>query len=182
MVTLTKEWLAAKVAAQPARAIGRALLAIYNKQTDSEQHSTATKHSNGRGFSKPDARVGSIGARQYAAHQTLDEWVVSIWAKPAADGYPRICRYIGQLSAIASRTHTECIHCAGTGIDLLYDEPRVCIECDGNGFVLLTKYEYTPATCPGHIYSRRILVNQRKRKCEHCGAPEIHVPVNAVTV
>ena len=84
--------------------IGRALLAIYNQQTQSEQNSTHTHFENGRGFSKPDARVGSIGARMFKAHGTISEWMEKHWLKPtkARGNFPRICKYAAQLNDIAN--------------------------------------------------------------------------------
>jgi hypothetical protein len=99
--TVTKEWLAKKIQENPNKTIGRALAAIYNNQTSSDQASTSTRHNNGIGFSKPDARVGSIGARMFHAHGSLQKWVVDIWSRPAKDGYPRICKYANQLQYIA---------------------------------------------------------------------------------
>ena len=102
---VTKDWLAEKIKQDPARVIGRALLAIYKRQTFSEQATTSTKIQNGIGFSKPDARVGTIGARMYQAHAKLQDWVVDVWSKPAKDGYPRICKYVGQLDEVAKEKH-----------------------------------------------------------------------------
>lgn len=98
---VTKDWLASKIKENPSRVIGRALLAIYKNQTSSEQQTSSTKIHNGIGFSKPDARVGTIGARMYQAHAKLDQWCIDVWMKPARDGYPRICKYANQLEAIA---------------------------------------------------------------------------------
>lgn len=99
---VTKEWLAAKIATDPSKVIGRALLAIYRNQTALEQSNSTTRFSNGIGFCKPDARVGSIGARMYEAHARIEPWVIEVWARKAKDGYPRICKYVEQLNAIAT--------------------------------------------------------------------------------
>lgn len=100
---VTKEWLAARVNANPSKVIGRALLAIYSSQTEAEQSSSATRFKNGVGFSKPDARVGSIGARMFQAHGVLDSWLIKLWVRPSKDGLPRICKYAGQLNEIAKQ-------------------------------------------------------------------------------
>jgi hypothetical protein len=101
---VTKEWLAAQLAvATPERKqfiIGRALLAIYRNQTGEEQSRTHTRFNNGIGFSKPDARTGSIGARMFKAGK-MEQWVVDVWMKEASDGKPRICKYANQLNTIA---------------------------------------------------------------------------------
>lgn len=137
-IVLTKGWLANKIALQPQRTIGRVLVALYNEQTSAEQRSTVTKQFNGVGFSKPDARVGSIGARDYAAHGTLPQWQIDCWSKPDKSGYPRICKYVAQLSSIANRAHQQCNACNGTGwkywnSEFSLDMP--CVDCDGRGFV-----------------------------------------------
>lgn len=98
---VTKEWLANKIKDNPSRTIGRALLAIYKNQTLNEQSASSTIIQNGIGFCKPDARVGTIGARMYQAHARLDQWCIDVWMRPARDGYPRICKYADQLSTIA---------------------------------------------------------------------------------
>lgn len=104
---VSKHWLANKLEAKDnrTRVIGRALLAIYKNQTFEEQAQTTTKVNNAIGFCKPDARIGSIGARQYKAHARLDDWIVEIWMRPAKDGLPRICKYASQLNDIAARKY-----------------------------------------------------------------------------
>lgn len=100
---VSKQWLASKLTEvnNRERVIGRALLAIYKNQTYSEQSTSSTKNNNGIGFCKPDARIGSIGARMYKAHGRLEPWVIDIWMRPAKDGTPRICKYAAQLQEIA---------------------------------------------------------------------------------
>jgi hypothetical protein len=98
---VTKEWLAEAITKNPVRVIGRALLAIYNNQTASEQESTATIFKNGLGFCKPDSRVGSIGARMYKSKSHLDPWLVTYWSKLQRNGFPKVCKYADQLNDIA---------------------------------------------------------------------------------
>jgi len=100
---VTKDWLANKIKENPNKIIGRALSAIYKNQTDIEQSYTlgVTIEKNGIGFCKPDARVGTIGARMFNSYGTLQDWVIKIWSAPAKDGYPRICKYANQLQQIA---------------------------------------------------------------------------------
>lgn len=123
---VTKEWLATKVAADPHRVIGRALAAIYARQTTQEQSGQYTQHDNGVGFSKPDARIGSIGARQFA-NVKMQGWIVAIWLRPAKDGYPRICKYAAQLNAIAiTKAEKEKSRERSSAFDFLreqFDEP-----------------------------------------------------------
>lgn len=44
-------------------AVGRAMVAIYNRQTWDEQQSSDTRHTNGIGFSGADARTGTYYAK-----------------------------------------------------------------------------------------------------------------------
>lgn len=104
---ITKDWLAQKIKENPNKVIGRALAAIYKNQTASEQSNTVTKFNNGIGFSKPDTRVGSIGARMFNANGILHQWVIDKWSMPAKDGYPRICKYATQLNFIAEAKRLE---------------------------------------------------------------------------
>ena len=100
-MTVTKEWLATQVRVDANKVIGRALMAIYKRQTQAEQQATTTKNQNGIGFSKPDARVGSIGARMFMSHGRLDAWIIQRWTRPTKDGMPSICKYAKQLDEIA---------------------------------------------------------------------------------
>ena len=45
------------------RAVERAMVAIYNRQTADEQVSSDTKHQNGVGFTGADARLGTYYAK-----------------------------------------------------------------------------------------------------------------------
>lgn len=81
--------------------LGRALLAIYRRQTESEKAAFATKYTNGIGFSGPDALLGSKGAKIFAATGTLPPWLVRVWLVEKA-GYPRICKYAKQLNEVAN--------------------------------------------------------------------------------
>jgi hypothetical protein len=49
------------------RAVGRAMIVLFRRQTSDEQRSSNTRHQNGRGFSAYAARSGSYYAR----------WVIS---------------------------------------------------------------------------------------------------------
>lgn len=53
------------------RAVERAILAIYNRQTYDEQVSSDTKHSNGIGFSGADARLGTYYAKWILSGKNL---------------------------------------------------------------------------------------------------------------
>lgn len=86
--------------------LGKALVAIYNRQTQDEQAAVATKIKNGVGFTGPDARIGTLGARHFLAHGTLPPWIVKAWLVEKK-GYPRICKYANQLNQIANEKKHE---------------------------------------------------------------------------
>jgi len=100
---VTKEWLVAKIAANPSHTIGRALVAIFNQQTIEEKDCNITKFHNGVGFAKPDARIGAIAAKTFIKNGKLEPWQLNIWLRPNAQGLPRIVKYTEQLNAIANR-------------------------------------------------------------------------------
>lgn len=98
---VTKEWLASKVEENPARTIGRALVALFRYQTEEEKNSNFTKFVNGVGFSANDARLGCIGAKYYMKHGTLSESLLKGWMKKDKNNLPRITKYVRQLNLIA---------------------------------------------------------------------------------
>lgn len=83
------------------KAVGRALMALHNRQTASEQIDQSTSNLNGRGFTPADAHMGSSMAVFYSARGYLTEKQLSYWRKPNAKGVPRICKYAGQLLEVA---------------------------------------------------------------------------------
>lgn len=104
---VTKDWLVAKLAEDPVRLIGRALVAIFNQQTAEEQSAKVTKFHNGVGFTKADARTGALGAKYFLKHRTLEPWMLTLWLKPNAKGQPRIVKYASQLDRIARSKQTS---------------------------------------------------------------------------
>lgn len=100
-MNVTKQWLAGKLSEKPNYVVGRALLAIYRLQIASEQRSGTTCLRNGVGFSKPDARTGSIGAKAFEATGKVPDWVAKIWISQDKSGFPRICKYARQLNKIS---------------------------------------------------------------------------------
>lgn len=80
--------------------IGRALVALFNRQTQAEQSANTTDNLNGIGFAGCDARSGSLTAKSYIKNGTLQQWQIDKWMTPSR-GYPRICKYAKQLNAIA---------------------------------------------------------------------------------
>jgi len=83
--------------------IGRALVVLLKNQTRDEQASNATTQDNGIGFTGADARSGSITAKYYIKHHSLQDWMVEKWAKPNRRGIPRLAKYHAQLNAAAKK-------------------------------------------------------------------------------
>ena len=81
--------------------IGRALLALLDRQTEDEKRAADTRVWNAVGFSGADARSGTLTAKFYAKHGCLLDWQVNKWTKKGRNGYPRLCKYHKQLNEIA---------------------------------------------------------------------------------
>lgn len=82
--------------------IGRALVALLNRQVADEQRVAQTKLHNGIGFQPADAYSGTLTAKYFLKHGTLLEWQVAKWTKPTATGLPRIVKYSRQLNEVAN--------------------------------------------------------------------------------
>jgi|SRR5690606_27778035 len=82
--------------------IGRALVAIFNYQTESEKAHNATEVWNGVGFTGADGRSGAITAKYFLKHRTLTDWQVERWMRPNKKGEPRILKYANQLNHVAN--------------------------------------------------------------------------------
>ncbi len=83
------------------RVIGRALVALYDRQTAAEKNATSTLNDNDIGFTGADARQGSLTARYFLKHGTLLEWQRELWTKRNVRGVPRLAKYWKQLDEVA---------------------------------------------------------------------------------
>jgi hypothetical protein len=79
-------------------AIGKALVHLFNRQTDDEQATNDTHVHNARGFTGADAYSGSITAKYYLKHRTLLDWQVDRWVKKNGKGYARLSKYWKQIN------------------------------------------------------------------------------------
>ena len=84
-------------------AIGRALVHLLNRQTQEEARENVTKNHNDRGFTPADARYGSIHAKYYIRHNSLQPWQVAYWLKANAKGIPRLSKYWAQIDQEAQK-------------------------------------------------------------------------------
>lgn len=85
------------------RAVARALVVLYNRQTADEQVSEDTRHLNGIGFTGADGGVGTSMAKFFLARGYLTPKQLAYWRKPNKRGVARICKYAGQLLDEAQR-------------------------------------------------------------------------------
>lgn len=83
--------------------VGRALVALFQNQTESEKAGNTTDIDNGIGFSGADARSGTLTAKTFLKRKTLESWQVERWTKPSKNGYARLTKYAKQLNTIAER-------------------------------------------------------------------------------
>ncbi|MBS49876.1 MAG: hypothetical protein CMN60_21125 [Sphingobium sp.] len=80
--------------------IGKALVNLYNRQTEDEKEAATTVEHNGRGFTSFDSFIGTQHAEYFLKYRTLTPGQVRYWTKEVS-GAPRICRYARQLNEIA---------------------------------------------------------------------------------
>lgn len=83
-------------------AIGRALVALYNRQTIDEQSNQVTTKQNGAGFRPCDAFVGSSMAQFYQKNGYITQKQAAYWRKPMKNGQMKITIYANQLLVVAS--------------------------------------------------------------------------------
>lgn len=102
---VTKESLAALLANPDKRAavIGRALVALLARQVQDEQAGADTKYHNGVGFVPCDAYSGTLTAKYFRKHGTLQDWQIQKWMAPSGKARnPRLLKYTRQLNEIAN--------------------------------------------------------------------------------
>jgi hypothetical protein len=92
---------------QNARFIGRALVVIFNNQTEEEKRASDVREDNGIGFTGADGHSGCITAKYFLKHGTLLDWQVDRWMKKNAKGTPRISKYWRQLDAAATAASSK---------------------------------------------------------------------------
>lgn len=88
-------------------AVGRALVVLFKNQTSTEQRQNTTNVFNNVGFTGADAHSGSLTAKYFLAHKTLQPWMYEQWVKVGKSGYPRISKYWRQLDAAAQAKQSK---------------------------------------------------------------------------
>lgn len=81
--------------------VGRACVAIFQYQTAAEKAVNDTRVYNDEGFTAGDAREGSLTAKFYLKHGTLQDWQVDKWVRLNKKGVMRIAKYWKQLDRAA---------------------------------------------------------------------------------
>lgn len=85
------------------RIIGKALVHIFNRQTQAEKESNATSLNNSIGFASNDAYSGCLTAKAYIRNGGLLDWQLNRWVRKNKQGFSRITKYHRQLNEIAIR-------------------------------------------------------------------------------
>jgi len=80
------------------KAVERAIVLLYNRQTADEQASFATRHRNGRGFAGGDAEIFTSFARRVLSGRPLTPKQLAVARKPGKAGYAKLAKYWRQLA------------------------------------------------------------------------------------
>lgn len=93
---LTKEGIT-QLLLENDRAVARALVVLFRRQTETERQTNTTRVYNNVGFTSGDARRGSIHAKIAIRDGFLEDWQLQYWRTRGAKGRPRIAKYWRQL-------------------------------------------------------------------------------------
>jgi len=89
--------------------VGKALVAILGQQTDVENNKARTIEHNGIGFTGADAKSGTLTAKSFVKHRTLQDWQLEKWLKKNDKGYSRLTKYHAQLNKAAIRKQNRAL-------------------------------------------------------------------------
>jgi hypothetical protein len=96
MAELNKE-LIVKLLETNDKAVCRAIVVLYNRQTATEQSLQTTSEANGRGFTGFDGKIGASMAQFYLRNGYLSPKQIAVWRKRDKRGNMKIARYWKQL-------------------------------------------------------------------------------------
>jgi len=82
--------------------IGRALVALLERQTYEEQNTEATLEDNGVGFTGADAKTATYNAKGFIRFGKMTPKGIAVWTKRNGKGYSRLTKYWAQLNEIAN--------------------------------------------------------------------------------
>lgn len=100
MTKLTRTAVA-KLVLENDRAVERALIVLFRRQTAGERASNTTANWNEIGFTGADAHWGCRNAKQVIAGKPLGASQLGYWRKLNSKGVPRIAKYWAQLAEAA---------------------------------------------------------------------------------
>lgn len=83
--------------------LGRALVVVFDNQTEAEKQANITNRDNGAGFTGADARSGCLTAKYFLKHGMLADWQFDRWTKRNRKGIMRFAKYWKQLDSAAKR-------------------------------------------------------------------------------
>lgn len=83
--------------------IGKALVVLYNNQTESEKMSATTQKDNGIGFTGFDANSGTFDAQTFLKNGSLTDFQMNRWLKKDKNGNMRLVKYWRQLNEAAEQ-------------------------------------------------------------------------------
>ena len=102
---ITRDWMCNYIAnrspKQVEQMVGRALVHLFNRQTEDEKAVNDTREHNNIGFTPADAHTGCITAKVFLKRRALLDWQLERWTKPNVKGIPRIAKYHAQLNQVA---------------------------------------------------------------------------------
>lgn len=85
------------------RAVERAIIVLFERQTSDEQNLETTREKNGVGFTGVDGEIGCSMAKFYLRNRYLTIKQIAHWRKPNKNGVMRIAKYHAQLLAAAKQ-------------------------------------------------------------------------------
>jgi hypothetical protein len=72
--------------------VGRALIVLFERQTEDEKQAAETSHHNSVGFSSADGKAGVLSAKAFIKHHKLEDWQLNKWVM-RTKGFSRITKY-----------------------------------------------------------------------------------------
>jgi hypothetical protein len=96
-----EDYLTNKPSEQAKQFLGRALVVLFNNQTEAEKQINTTNQDNGIGFTGADAHSGCITAKTFLKRGTLLDWQFERWTRRNKRGSMRISKYWRQLDDAA---------------------------------------------------------------------------------
>lgn len=109
---VTREWIDNYINTQPdhkvSNMVGRALVALYNRQTPDERQTETATHDNHRGFDAFDAKQGTEAAQYFIKYGCFYlKWQWQQWTRKNKRGIPRIAKYAKQLNEVAEEKRAK---------------------------------------------------------------------------